>query len=515
MSGGACHERAAGLRRAFLFIVFLHAIHVPLSQAQAQAQRAGIDDDIAILLAGHPGESGVSPLHSGRKAFIARMDLVERAQRGIDVQSYIWRSDNTGQALLERLLGAADRGVPVRLLLDDINIDVDDPLLGSLDAHELIEIRIFNPVIKRRWRWLDALTEWPRINRRMHNKALIADGAAAIIGGRNVGDEYYDAGFDFDFFDFDALTVGPVAHEIAKSFEQFWNHELAVPISNLAAKGGKIPSLDETRTALRAHMQSFGATRYAQGLEDHAALSPRNAWYWGEAHVYYDLPHKVDPQAHDGVARVAAPLYEAFDSGQREIIIISPYVIPKRSGVERFERLRGRGIDITLVTNSLASTDVVLTHVGYAKRRKDMLRAGIQIYEIKPQRQRRIRRGEAGLGSSSRASLHTKIFIVDRRRILLGSANYDPRSLRLNTELMLSIDSPTLGEALQKWLDGVIEHHAYRVDLVNRSDAGGGRMEWITHENGREVRLFVDPETSWWRRAALWLLSLLPIENQL
>lgn len=511
MAGGAsCAHRIRSIASFSLALLFLVA-----PWAGAQTRPTSLEQDAAALRALRPGESGVSPLHSGKNAFVARMELAKRAQRSLDVQSYIWRPDNTGQALLERLLGAADRGVPVRLLLDDIHVDVDDPLLRSLDAHALIEVRIFNPVIKRRWRWLDAVFEWPRINRRMHNKAMIADGEAAIIGGRNIGDEYYDVGSDFDFFDFDVLTVGPVTEEITASFQQFWDHELAVPITKVAAGERPVPALEETREALRAHLRSFGATRYAQGLREARIFSPDNEWYWGPAHVYYDLPHKADPKSDDGVRRVAEPLNDAFERATREITIISPYVVPKRAGVKRFKRLRERDVEIALVTNSLSSTDVILTHVGYAKHRKEMLRAGMRLFEMKPQIQRGTRKSGAGMGSSSRASLHTKIFIIDGRHIHLGSANLDPRSFRLNTELMLFIDSPAFGEALRRWIDRVVETSTYRVELVNVEDAGGGHIVWTAAGGGQAVRYTADPESSWWRRAAVWLLSFFPIENQL
>lgn len=469
---------------------------------------------LAPELAAHPGRSGILPLVAPQEAFAARVALARAAERSLDLQYYIWRGDTTGQLLFEAAWEAAERGVRVRLLVDDNNTSGLDATLATLDAHPNLEVRLFNPFANRSFRAGDFALDFSRVNRRMHNKSFTADNQVAIVGGRNVGDEYYGADLQFGFQDLDVVTVGPVVREVSREFDQYWNSEAAYPIAGLLAKPP--PDAAAQLRAQWAQLRQQPETqRYLEAVRQTPLMREvaerRLPFEWADARVVSDLPSKV--QASDGrEQQLMFPLLkEAMGEPRRELDLVSPYFVPGANGTQELAALAGRGVKVRVLTNSLAATDVAAVHAGYARYRKDLLAAGTVLYELKPGAAAPARPEEErrrNPGGSSAASLHAKTFAVDRSRIFVGSLNLDPRSVHLNTEMGVVIDSPTLARRLAVEIDQVVPTLAYEVRLPTQ----GGGMEWIERGPDGETRYRSEPDTSGLRRLWVDFLSLLPIE---
>lgn len=490
-----------------------------VSQAFRDTADTGLGRALGPLIEAHPGSSGIHPLTRGQDAFLARIVLTEMADRSLDVQYYIWHDDTTGRLLLERILLAADSGVRVRLLLDDLGTAAADRMLLAIDAHRNIEVRLFNPVALRSARGIGAAADFDRVNRRMHNKSLTADNQAAIIGGRNVGDEYFEARPDLDFGDMDVVVIGPVVEEVSSAFDLFWNSDAAIPMT---AFGGRVPPQEEitnARETLRKENESNAAASYLTLLRQSAMADQlrRNAlpFFWGGATLVYDEPAKARPDAANDAKRLMTGLGPVLDAIARQLLVVSPYFVPGKEGVAFFRSLRRRGVQVSIMTNSLASNDVSAVHAGYAKYRKRLLEEGIGLYEIIPTadiqgRRKAKKKQTGGVGGSSRASLHAKVFVVDRRTVFVGSMNIDPRSIDINTEIGVVFDSAEFGSLTADNIEETIRRDCYRLAL----DADGD-IVWTGREGGREVRYTSEPRAGLWRRFSTWFLSLLPIEGQL
>ncbi len=475
----------------------------------------------------HPGKSGLYSLEGGQDSLVARLALVDAAERSLDIQYYIWHQDATGLLLLDRILQAADRGVQVRLLLDDLgNIPTDETLL-ALATHPNISIRIFNPTSQRTLWMLSAFLEFERINGRMHNKSLTADSQVTIIGGRNIGDEYFENHEALDFGDLDVLAIGPVVRQVVDSFDIYWNSVYSIPIVAAAKREAESDALKKLRPTL-AKAASVTGSDYVSDLSN----SPLNRILktrcilpleWGVAHALYDEPEKVENGNHR--ARELMPLLEpTINRAREEVVIVSSYFIPGKEGVKLIRRLRNKGITVRVITNSITATDVFPVHANYAKYRKKLLRMGVELYEIKSDApiwskkdQRRKRKKETGIGSVSRSSLHTKAFIFDRKHIFIGSLNLDPRSIEINTEIGLLIESESLATDTIRRLDAKLPVNAYRLELksIDPDDPiAGDRIEWVTTENGKEVRYRSEPFVSPLHQVVMWFVSLPPFESQ-
>jgi putative cardiolipin synthase len=461
------------------------------------------------LARAHPGTSGVVPLADGRDAFAARALLADAAERTLDVQYYIWHADMSGTLLFEALHRAADRGVRVRLLLDDNNTGDLDGILAALDAHPNIEVRLFNPFVNRRWRYLGYLTDFARLNRRMHNKSFTADNQATIIGGRNVGDEYFGAGDDVLFVDLDVLAIGPVVHDVSRDFDRYWASGSSYPADRLlpAASPAAIAGLAaaassvERDPAALAYIQAIARLPFVRAL-----LGGGRRFEWAATRMVSDDPAKGLGRA-PRESKLPERLGTILGAPEREVELVSPYFVPTAAGVESFTALARRGVKITVLTNSLEATDVVAVHAGYAKRRKPLLQAGVALFEMKRTSSRPAAEDHRLTGNSSASSLHAKTFSVDRARIFIGSFNFDPRSARLNTEMGFVIDSPAMAQTLADAFAGGIPRRAYEVRL---SDTGA--LRWVEQEDGRRIVHDREPGTGFWRRALVSVLSVLPIE---
>jgi putative cardiolipin synthase len=527
------HRRCTGQPRCMRALLTIGAL---LSLAGCASLPENIDrpvstafedaDDTRLALAsrqtidthGHAdsGESGFLLLGSGPDAFAARAALARAAERSIDAQYYLLHNDLTGKLFVDQLIRAADRGVRVRLLVDDM--DLGGRTLGAavLDHHPHIEVRLFNPFIRNSSRLTQLVTGFGSVTRRMHNKSYTVDNQVAILGGRNIGDEYFGADPELDFTDVDVLLVGPIVKEVSDSFDDYWNSELAYPATALL---GRTPSVEEYQQK-RGQLDTFVAgqkdSAYLQALRGsglaHALGADRLALDWGPARLVHDQPEKIQADRSRTAYHMAPQLRPYFLDVERELYIFSPYFVPGRSGVALLSDLAARGVRVRVVTNSLASTDVPVVHSGYAKYRKALLRAGVELYEMTSRPGVSKRQSRPPRHASAVSSLHSKAFLFDRRHLFIGSLNLDPRSIRENTEIGVVLTSPALVERMAPSLDEAVERAAYRLSL-DRTPDGQERIVWHGPDGGPTYQ--ADPDTTLWERLWIGVAGLLPLESQL
>ena len=459
----------------------------------------------------HPGLSGFGLLSQGREAFITRLALADLAERSLDMQYYVWDGDTTGRIILDHVLKAADRGVRVRLLVDDPYYKASDPVIAALDAHPDVEIRLFNPLANRSWSTLDFITDFGRVNRRMHNKLMVADNAAAIVGGRNIGDIYYGVNTIANYRDLDVLAAGPVVRDLSGVFDRYWNGASSVPIAAIVGRAYGAADLDAIRVRLR---EEIAAADYPypidQDLDELAARGAelRDALVWARGRIIADDPETVARgEASDDVVEF---LRERVAQLKEELLVESPYFVLPAGAQATVKALHERDVRVRVLTNSLASNDMLPAHSGYAKTRKRLLESGMELYELRPDTDA-FRPGWSLLSGRSRAALHTKAMAFDRGAVFIGSLNLDPRSAVINTEAGLYIESPELAERLVAYMaTGVVPANSYRVLLDPN-----GESVWETVTDGRTARYRNEPETGFRRRLVANLLKLLPIDSQL
>ncbi|WP_129643163.1 phospholipase D family protein [Peristeroidobacter agariperforans] len=475
-----------------------------LSTTGAQASR--LHEAIEPTLRAHPGVSGIYALENGRDAFAARALLAAAAERSIDVECYIWRADVTGYLMFEALWSAAERGVRVRLLLDDNNTAGLDETLVALDAHENIEVRLFNPLRYRRLRWINYLLDFRRVNRRMHNKSFTVDHEVSVLGGRNVGDEYFDAGSAMNFADLDVLAVGPIATEVSSNFDLYFNSESAHPARRLLGKAS-IQAMHNLKAAFAAVHAKPGSRQYLEALDEKGFVTQLEegqlAMEWVGARLVSDDPAKVLHAEPPKELLMLPRLLQLTGQARVQFDLVSPYFVPAITGTKDLVQLAKQGVRVRVLTNSLASTDVAAVHAGYAKRRKALLRAGLEIYEVK-----RVEPTSTSLTrGSSAASLHAKTFEIDGRYVYVGSFNFDPRSAYLNTEMGLLLDSPQLARRLNHFFATQVPAHSYRVRLDEHDD-----LEWVETTPAGEKTYRIEPHTNAFQRMMLALVATLPID---
>ncbi|HWK62361.1 MAG TPA: phospholipase D family protein [Eoetvoesiella sp.] len=480
-----------------------HALSVDESRATTLGRAE------ARLAAAHPGKTGIHMLSNAHEAFAARALLARAAQRTLDIQYYIWHKDLTGTLLFQSLNAAANRGVRVRLLLDDLNTSGLDPLLAALDANPNIEVRLFNPFFIRAPRWINYLSDFSRLNRRMHNKSFTADNQVTIVGGRNIGDEYFGATDDMVFADLDVLAIGPVVKDVSDSFDSYWSSLSSYP-SNLLLPAANPALLRELANDAATLEQDPRARPYLQAVEGSGLIRQLRDGtidlQWADTKMVSDDPRKGLNQA-PASQLLPSKLERIVGRPRTDLELVSSYFVPTAAGVDSFTAMARRGVQIKILTNSLDATDVAAVHAGYAKWRKPLLEAGIKLYEMRrlsPASQKRERTGRFGISGTS---LHAKTFSVDGSRIFVGSFNFDPRSAKLNTELGFVIDSPVLAHAIAKAFDDKVPEVAYEVHLTDTGD-----LYWTEEKDGKEIRHDTEPNASLWRRLVVNFLSLLPID---
>ncbi|WP_238525102.1 phospholipase D-like domain-containing protein [Geobacter sulfurreducens] len=431
-------------------------------------QGASLSRSIQPLLDAHPGKTGLHVLEKGEESLLARAWLADHATETIDVQYFIWSTDNIGILASEALLRAAERGVRVRVLVDDLLIDAHPESLLALARHPRIDIRIYNPTMtvgtSKVKRLGNVVTGFRSVNQRMHDKTALFDGVVGITGGRNMADEYYDYDQEYTFRDRDILMLGPAVAEAEASFARFWESPLAVPVEKLLKKGMK--KMTPERTArVYADLHAYAgkpenfASEVRQALRD---LPDRfdgllREMVWDEARFISDLPGKNSGR--DGLGgggQSTTALVEAVRSAKRRVTIQSPYLVMPAGGLELFRALVERGVEVRIVTNSLAATDNLQAFSGYRKQREKLLRAGITIREFRPDPavlKELIDRYPKLKKKPPTFALHAKTLVIDGETLYVGTFNLDPRSANLNTEVGILVTSPTLARRVEERIE--------------------------------------------------------------
>lgn len=497
----------------------------PVSQALEEPHQSRLGRAFDAGGTRHGGRSAFRLLPSGIDGLLARMQMADAAERTLDVQYYIYRQDETSNLLSEALLRAADRGVRVRVLIDDHGA-VRKNIVLALDAHPRIEVRLFNPFTYRGdsvfLRYIELAMRGPQLKYRMHNKLMVADNAVALTGGRNVGNEYFQASPEFEFGDYDLFSAGPVVRELSRTFDEYWASDLSIPVAVFESHRVTPEQLDRLRDALREYRAALNDTEHMRRFATGEPLAPMmdgRGIVWAHADVVVDTPRKAmaGPHRvvtswlqHPAVARAAAQT-------RKEMLLVSPYVVPGDEGMRFLLDLRRRNVSIRMLTNSLEATDVAAAHAGYARYRAALLAQGIALYEA---RAMLARIGGSGTplaaGSSGRFSLHAKALVFDRQSVLIGAMNYDKRSFEFNTELGLVVHSPELARQVAKQFDSIANPaNSYEVAFDHNGNGdwpGRPRLLWRTEQDGKLVELDAEPIRSPWQRVMVDFLLALPLD---
>jgi putative cardiolipin synthase len=486
----------------------------PASYALPATPDSALAHALAPALGAHPGQSALALLQYGSLAFLSRAALADLAERSLDVQYYIYEADDSGFVLADRLLAAARRGVRVRLLVDDNNLVRSEDRLATLAGQPNFEVRVFNPY-RNRVRWMrpfEFATSFGRVQRRMHNKIFAVDGQVAVIGGRNIGDNYFDLHRGVNFSDLELLAAGPVAEAAVASFDEYWNSAWAVPIEaflkrmptaaeaevvagEIAARAGRTEDVRENYGPVLAAMRDL--------------VLGANFEFWGAAELVVDPPEKID-ESRRAPSPLLARVYGLWRAARSEVLVESAYLVPLRAGADLIAARARAGVRVAMLTNSLASTDVVPVHAGYAKRRRELLAAGVELYEFQAEARRRPGERRYFRRMSGGASLHSKVMVIDRTLTWVGSFNIDPRSALINTELAVLVHSPELAEATAELvLADLAPDRAWRLSLEPPRQRTG-RMFWTGERDGETVRLTGEPGATHWQRFMAELMRWIP-----
>ncbi|ANT63236.1 phospholipase (plasmid) [Salipiger sp. CCB-MM3] len=501
--------------------VFGMKLAFPLPQSNYAEKQQSLAPDwegplgltVRAALEEHDGQSGVRPLSDGRDALAARVLLARLAKTSIDAQYYIWQDDTTGMILLDELRAAAERGVRVRLLVDDNGIPGLDALLAELDAMPTADVRIFNPFTLREPKLASYLFDFSRLNRRMHNKSMTVDGVATVVGGRNIGDIYFAYGEGTHYFDVDALALGPIVSDVSGAFDRYWNSASSYdadlildplpegetePAAPLIAAAGKTARGSSIGTG---YMKEIAEGQLVKALQEGRPLGLE----WGEAELIVDDPAKglgnVAPEH-----KIVERLFDLVAGAETSADLVSAYFIPGDRGTELLTDLAEKGVRVRVLTNALESTDVMPVNAAYMKYRPALLESGVTLYELRAMREEHVKRSLPEVLSGSASGLHAKVFGLDGTRAFIGSFNLDPRSAQINTEMGLLIDSPTIAATLSEQLDK--PSYAYHVTLDESGD-----LQWVSDPaDGPAETFHSEPNTGLLKRALVRVISWLPVE---
>lgn len=502
----------------YVCLVFLLITGCSLPPYSGRADSAALASDVANETAlgraiapkriEYPGLSGIYPLSNGPDAFAARMLLARFAELTIDAQYYMWHGDTTGSLLLTELLAAAQRGVRVRILVDDNGTQGLDAVLAALNTHPNIQIRIFNPFAQRRMKWLGFLYDFSRLNRRMHNKSFTVDNQVTVIGGRNIGDEYFGASNGVLFADLDVLAIGPVVPEVSQDFDRYWASSSAYPVE-LILPAGQAIALSGLQHYADEQLASSIGQQYRRAVEQsqiHRQLGDGSLpMHWASVLMLSDDPAKIKGNS-SAETLLINKLDRVLGKPQHSLLLVSPYFVPTEEGSQYFANLARQGVDVQVLTNSLAATDVSVVHAGYAKWRKFLLKNGVQLREMRRAADVERASKRQGFGALG-ASLHAKTFAVDAQRVFVGSMNFDPRSVALNAELGFIIDSPDLAAEVNHVFSKDLPNWAYRVELDDND-----RLLWHW-QNGFDSGVYdAEPEVNWWQSLFVRFISMMGID---
>lgn len=462
----------------------------------------------ANWLKSHDATNGVCRVDLGSRALGVRLQLIEMAESSIDIQSYLVRDDLSGNLIVMALIRAADRGVRVRLLMDDALTKPVDPGLLALDQHANIAVRVFNPFPRHRSRFVSFIANFNLLNRRMHNKSFTVDSQVTIVGGRNLADEYFQSSLDNEFLDEDLLAIGNVVSDVSNGFDEYWNTRESIPIVFLSRRKSAVSSDEMMREgekfvedhAGNSRIEKIDAERPLSFDANDLALVP------ADARLVLDHPDKVRGLVRRQIGETSEYLRKIATEAKSELIVVSPYFVPLRQGVRLFAGLAKRGVRVVIVTNSLASTNHSSVHAVYARYRKPLLAAGVELYELR----RRAEADEPDRDRRVKITLHSKVGVIDRNELFVGSFNLDPRSLYINTEMGMAVTSEQLAVDMAESIRLLLPRLTYRLELTPK-----GRLAWTAFRDGRDETLYKEPHTTVWRRLMTWLMSLLPIESQM
>lgn len=469
----------------------------------ADTSNTSLGREVAEWTAAHSGLSGFYPLLDGMDSFGARLHLIDVAERSIDLQYFLMKNDIAGRIIAAALLRAADRGVRVRFLLDDVFTTVGDETLARLDQHKNIEVRLFNPVARGGSGILNFLSDFKRANRRMHNKSFTVDNRVTIVGGRNIAAEYFELKTDAEFLDFDMLAIGEAARDVSKTFDLFWNDKHSVPMAAFADKFDPA-DFDDWRRNVEDQFQAANSTVYKRAkisvlvtelLNDDRSLFPATH------KVVTDDPDKLVTQISEKQQTLVNYLTKIAEEAQSEVLVVTPYFVPMQAGVEFWRNLAATGVRIVIVTNSLASNNHTAVHSAYAKYRRPIVEAGIELYEARVDAV-----GEkVGAETPDVLTLHTKAIIVDRETLFVGSLNLDPRSIEINAEMGMLVNSPDLVGELAGLVLEDLDEFAYRVELDDN-----GNIRWRGTIDGVEVVETKEPQSTAGLRFKAFMLKIVP-----
>ena len=490
------------------------------SSALATPQETKVGQEFATAAQAHGGQAGYHIISVGVDGFLMRLEMINTAERTLDLQYYILHGDESGRLLTEALTRAADRGVRVRLLLDDGETISGDQQIFAISGRPNVEIRVFNPFAyrghNRAFKGAEYLLNHRRLDYRMHNKLLVTDNSIALMGGRNIGDQYFQIDPESQFADDDVFVGGPIVHDLSGTFDEFWNSALSIPVEALHKV--KVPDARGKPQADKVRKAGFNFQAKLDSGEPLAGIvAGREPLIWADAQVVCDSPEKKKGRQAPGVGSLMyIPIAQAVAQTHTELLLVSPYVIPSRDELHLLKDRLAQKVQVRLLTNSLESAPELSAHSGYTHYRTELLKDGAQLYEI------RSRLGNTrGSGQSVNISrygnyaLHAKLFVLDRRRLVVGSMNLDQRSRRLNTEVGLIIDSPQLAQQMAARFDAMTQpENSYAVMLAPGSE-NSTHLIWRTVENGTTVEYKKEPAKHAWQRGAVDLLSLLPLDSEL
>ena len=509
-----------------LSMTFLHVLTRLPDNNQREVSSMISDGDKSSLAKGlkqqleqHPGQSGVILLLNGLDAFVGRAVLARLAEKSIDVQYYMFHQDTVGRLLIKEFIAAADRGVRVRLLIDDMYGEEADDVWSALATHPNIEVRLYNPFSRSYSKNLQFIVQAKRVNHRMHSKTYTVDNQVTIVGGRNIGNEYFDADKDVAFSDLDAMSIGTVVPEVSDEFDQYWNNRHSYPIAALIEgvkkEAVKADALDNLRKQLDEFYQQPETKAYRDAVEhSHFANSLRDktaAFSFSEATIIHDSAEKMTKADEDWkdellISQLAPYILQA----KEEFILVSPYFVPGQRGADAICKLSKQGVRVRILTNSLASNDVAAVHTGYMRHRKQLLRCGVELYELNEQLKKVEGKLFTWLPGLSKSSLHAKTMAMDKSTMFVGSFNFDQRSLNINTEIGIVFQNPEIAAHSSDNFDKHIDKVAFRVELID------DKLRWTgLGEDGKKAVFDVEPYTSFWKRLSVNLMRVLPVDSML
>lgn len=483
-------------------------------------QQTDLAKIITPLKQQNPELTGYHVLYDPLEAIAARINLIERAEKTLDLQYYIWDNDKIGSLALYKIIEAADRGVKVRLLIDDNNAGKMEGVYLALDQHPNIEVKLFNPYRFRRLRPIDMVLDLKRINRRMHNKTFTADNQISLIGGRNMSNQYYNVSDSYQFSDVDVMLVGQAVDDITHSFDEYWNHSYAYPVRNIVNHNTYTLRYDGLKEQLTKHYQEITVQNYLdlsnrthdfdQWLDHNIQLD------WVKAEVVKDAPDKIRARAKKE-QHLNFQMVKRLENPEHSVDLISAYFVPQKQGEAKLIELAKDGVQVRVLTNSFKANDVALVHAFYAKYRIDLLKNGVELYEflpaiseenLYPNSKEISKQTKVSLKGLSRSSLHAKLMALDNKQVFIGSFNFDPRSANLNTEIGVIINSPPLANAVHKTMDVNLKKYAYKLVLDSQQ-----KINWLKETPQGIVTLRKEPKMKWWQKAGVKIISWLPIEG--